>query len=291
MLTGFMHKLLTKPLRLALNVAGRVYVPGHEVGDALAVAQRLAGQHMACTLGYFHGWKESGQQIADISCSIIDAVARLEPRGYISIKAPAFRYDAAILAAIVASAREQGILAHFDSHEHATADPTLACVRQAVAVGAPAGLTVPGRWRRSPADADLACQLGIRVRVVKGEWADPEEPEMDMRQGYLRVIDRLAGRAREVAVATHDPWLARESLKRLQAAGTRCELELLNGLPKRSLLTLARECSVPVRVYIPFGISWRPYALGKVADNPRILWWLVRDSVVGLSRRRNHRGR
>jgi proline dehydrogenase len=289
-LMGFMHKLLKKPLRLALNVAGRVYVPGHEVGDALAVAQRLAEQHMACTLGYFHGWMESGQQIADISCSIIDAVASLEPRGYISIKAPAFHYDPTILAAIVAAAREQGILAHFDAHEHATADPTLACVRQAVALRASAGLTIPGRWRRSPADADLACQLGIRVRVVKGEWADPDEPEMDMRHGYLQVIDRLAGQATDVAVATHDPWLARESLKRLQAAGTRCELELLNGLPKRTLLAIAQEFSVPVRVYIPFGISWRPYALGKVADNPRILWWLVRDSIVGLSRCRNHPG-
>ena len=251
----------------------------------LRLFARLAAQDRACTLGYFHDWSESGERIAGISRSIIDAAADLVPRGYVSLKAAAFHYDPVLVAAIVARAGERGVLAHFDSHEHATADATMACVRQAAATGVAVGLTLPGRWRRSPADVDLACQLGARVRVVKGEWADPGEPRMDKRRGFLGVIDRLAGRATEVAVATHDPWLAREALGRLQAAGSRCELELLNGLPRRALLAVAREFSVPVRVYIPFGISWRPYALGKAAENPRILWWVLRDTVVGLAGR------
>jgi proline dehydrogenase len=103
-----------------------------------------------------------------------------------------------------------------------------------------------------------------------------------MRRGFLEVIDRLAGGAREVAVASHDSWLARDALLRLRAAGTPCELELLNGLPKRTMLALAAELAVPVRVYIPFGIAWRPYALSKLGDNPRMLWWLARDGMTGL---------
>lgn len=287
MLKAALRQFASRLFRLALNIAGRVYVPGYKIDDAMLIARRLAARNIACTLGYFHNWlgpsqQESGQQIADISHAIVAAVASLEPKGYISIKAPAFDYSQDILAAVVSAAREHGVLAHFDSHSPATADATLACVRQAVELNAPAGITIPGRWRRSLADADLACQLGVRVRVVKGEWADANDPDRDMRQGFLQVIDCLAGRACEVAVATHDPWLARESLVRLQAAGTPCELELLNGLPSRKLISLAREFSVPVRVYIPFGISWRPYALSKVGDNPRIMWWLLRDSVIGL---------
>lgn len=287
MLKNALRHFIGRLFRLALSIAGRVYVPGNKIDDAMLIARRLAAKDIACTLGYFHNWldpfrQESGQQIADISRAIITAVSNLEPKGYISIKAPAFDYNRDILATIVSAAREHGVLAHFDSHSPATADATLACVRQAVELNASVGMTLPGRWRRSLADADLACQLGVRVRVVKGEWADANDPDRDMRQGYLQVIDCLAGRAREVAVATHDPWLARESLVRLRAAGTRCELELLNGLPSRKLLALAREFSVPVRVYIPFGISWRPYALSKVGDNPRILWWMLRDSIIGL---------
>lgn len=274
--------LTTRPLRWALNIAGRAYVPGHRLEDALDIALRLSPEGMASTLGYFHSPGDSTKVVAEIAQSIVDAVADLEPKGYVSIKAPACRYDSNLIASIVLRARDKGILAHFDSHEHNTGDATLECVRQAVALDARIGLTLPGRWRRSVADAELACRLGVRTRVVKGEWADPGDTNRDRRQGFLEVVGCLAGQAREVAIATHDPWLARESLSRLLAAGTQCELELLNGLPKRALLAIAREFSVPVRVYIPFGIAWRPYALSKLGDNPRILWWLIHDGLQGL---------
>jgi proline dehydrogenase len=120
------------------------------------------------------------------------------------------------------------------------------------------------------------------VRVVKGEWADPREPGRDRRQGFIEVVGCLAGRASEVAIATHDASLARESLARLQAAGTPCELELLNGLPRRELIPLAQEFSVLVRIYVPFGIAWRPYALSKLGQNPRIMWWLLQDALREL---------
>ncbi len=274
--------LVRRPLRWALNVAGRAYVPGHRLDDALDIALHLAPTGVASTLGYFHGPADSPRAVAEITASIIDAVGRLEPMGYVSIKAPAFRYDPDLIASIARKARDSGVLAHFDSHEIHTCDATLACVTQAAALGAQVGVTLPGRWRRSLADAELALRLGIRPRVVKGEWADPGDPERDRRAGFQEVVECLAGRAPEVAVATHDPWLARESLARLRASGTRCELELLHGLPKRQLLRLAREFSVPVRIYVPFGAAWRPYALGKLAENPRILVWLIRDAMQGV---------
>jgi len=277
-----LKQLARRALRWALNVAGRAYVPGHRLQDALAIALQLAPEDIASTLGYFHSPGDSPQDVAMTTISIVDAVAELEPKGYVSIKAPACRYDPNLIASIALSARDQCILAHFDSHEHHTCDATLECVRQAVALGARVGVTLPGRWQRSVADAELACQLGVRARVVKGEWADPGEPEKDRHQGFLDVVACLAGRAPEVAIATHDPQLARESLTRLLAAGTQCELELLNGLPKRALLGIAREFSVPVRIYIPFGIAWRPYALSKLGDNPHMLLWLLRDGLQGL---------
>lgn len=287
MVKVWVRRSVGKGLRLLLRIAGRVYVPGCRLEDAMRVARRLSQQQIACTLGYFHNWleprrQESPEQVAAVCRQIIAAIAKLPGRPYVSVKAPALAYDADLLNQIASAARDSDMLLHFDSHEPATADATLACVRGAVAQGAAVGLSVPGRWRRSLADADLACELGVRVRVVKGEWPDPLDAGMDMREGFLRVVERLAGRVPLVALASHDPWLVREALLRLRAAGTPSEIELLHGLPRRRLLALAREFSVPVRVYIPFGIAWRPYALGKAADNPRLLWWVVHDSVVGL---------
>lgn len=282
MLKARIRQLALAPLRFALYAAGRVYVPGYELNDALNIAHAIAPEKIAVTLGYFHSASDTPERIARISQEIISAVSDFHPKGYLSIKAPALGYDSTLIASLVRASTEHDLVAHFDSHEYFTADSTLDRVREATAVGGKVGLTIPGRWLRSLDDADEACAQGIRVRVVKGEWADPTAPCIDLSQGFLNVIDRLAGNARQVAVATHDPWLARESILRLQAAGTDCELELLNGLPKREMLGLASELDVPVRLYIPFGVAWRPYALSKAAANPRIAWWVVKDAATGL---------
>ena len=277
-----LKRIVARPLRWVLQTAGRAYVPGERLQDALQIAERLGAQGTPCTIGYFSSAADSPEASARVSRSIVDAVAALQPRGYVSIKAPACGYYPQLIASVVLKAREADVLAHFDSHELHTADATLQCVRQAAALGGRVGLTIPGRWRRSVADAEFACSLGVRVRLVKGEWADPGDRARDRRKGSMEVVECLAGRAREVAIASHDPWLVQQALSRLMAAGTQCELELLYGMPMRQVVALARKFAAPVRVYIPFGIAWRPYAASKVAEDPRILWWLVRDGVDGL---------
>lgn len=273
--------LVGRTIRRIGDIAGRAYVPGAELADALRIARPLAAAGFSTTLGYFHNWRETPAQMVETLRSSIDALAALRPQGYVSVKAPGFRYAPEVVEAIADAARTQDIVAHFDSHEHVTTDATWECVRQCVEAGANTGLSIPGRWRRSPDDAAMAADLGLRVRVVKGEWADPGAPGLDPRAGFLKVIDTLAGRAREVAVASHDLALARTSLQRLQAAGTPCELELLNGLPRTRLIALGRELGVSIRLYVPYGASWRPYAISKALHNPKIFWWLARDSVLG----------
>jgi len=142
---------------------------------------------------------------------------------------------------------------------------------------APLGCTIPGRWRRSPRDAERAVQMGLRVRVVKGQWADPGAA-VDPHSAFLDVIDALAGGAAPVAVATHHPVLAAAAIRKLQSAGTPCEMELLYGLPSRAVLKVARDLGVPVRYYLPYGHAWLPYALRHARRDPRILWWVLRDA-------------
>ncbi len=145
--------------------------------------------------------------------------------------------------------------------------------------GTQVSYTLPGRWRRSLTDADWARERGLTVRVVKGQWADPADPDRDMQAGFLATIDRLAGGQSHVAVASHDVPLANQALRRLQATRTDCSLELLYGLPMKAALAMAQSLGVPVRVYVPYGAAYLPYALGKLKQNPRMAWWLLRDLV------------
>ena len=119
--------------------------------------------------------------------------------------------------------------------------------------------------------------MGLNVRVVKGEWIDRTHKENHPGKGFLEIVDRLAGRARHVAVATHNRGLAREALQRLRSAGTSCELEVLMGYPLSRVFPVAQAAGVPVRMYVPYGTPAPPYSLSEVKRNPRVAGWVLRD--------------
>ena len=237
---------------------------------------------VASTIGYFNADDDLPETVQRESCSAIDAIAELGMSGYASIKVPSLAYSMDRVRAIADRARRYGQLLHFDSHGPQTADPTLAVLGSLLPYYPKLGLTIPGRWLRSPDDADWATERNIRVRVVKGQWECSVRPDIDPREGFLAVIDRLAGRAAEVAIATHDAPLAHAAIGRLMKTGTACELELLSGLPRREVMTVAREFGIPVRLYIPFGNAWLPYALGQVLRKPRMWGWMIRDVMSAV---------
>jgi len=70
-------------------------------------------------------------------------------------------------------------------------------------------------------------------------------------------------------------------LAALQQAGTPCELEQLRGLPRRRPMAIARRLGVPVRLYLPFGPGWWPYALNNALARPHLPLWAARD-LLGL---------
>lgn len=272
-----------KAARPLILRASRAYVSGSDLASALRVSRQLHGQGVASTLCYWDGNGDSPESTAGHYLNIIEALGRQEFDAYISVKAPALEYSRTRFGEVLDAARRQKVRMHFDSLAPETVAPTFSLIRDLGPGDGGVGCTLPGRWRRSVADVDRAVELGLTVRVVKGQWVDREAPERDPRAGFLEVIDGLAGKARGVAVATHDPQLARESILRLQAASTPCELELLFGLPVRRVLPVATELGVPVRYYVPYGSAWLPYALGHLKGNPRIAWWAIRDVLVGCN--------
>ncbi|HTD48807.1 MAG TPA: proline dehydrogenase [bacterium] len=261
--------------------AARGYVAGPDLEDALQICRRLSQQGVAGTVCYWNGDGDSPRAITDEYLGALAGLARERLNCSLSVKAPPLGFARDLFAEILEVARRGGLTVHFDSLAPETCDATFALIAESRARHPRLGCTLPGRWRRSIRDADLAVDLRLGVRVVKGQWADPGVPDLDMRAGFLAVIDRLAGRAPQVGVATHDPELAREALRRLRGAGTPCELEQLLGLPAGPSLREAAAAGVPVRFYVPYGLAYLPYALSKAMHNPRMVWWVVRDLARG----------
>jgi proline dehydrogenase len=264
--------------------AAGAYLAGPELSASLDSGDRIAARGYGVILGFWNADSDEPAAVADENLAAIEAIRTRGTRWYLAIKAPALRYDADLVGRIVHAAAPLGTIVHFDSHAPDTADETIALAVKARESHDQIGITIPGRWRRSLADADRAAESGLRVRLVKGEWPDPDDPGRDMRDGCLEVLDRLAGRAPHVSVATHDAELAREAVRRLAASGTPHDIELLVGLPFDPVIEVARNAGLPVRVYVPYGHASLRYGLQFLRRNPRRLWWLMRDLV--LRRRR-----
>lgn len=272
-------------LRAVSGYLSRAYVAGPELHDALAAFDRFAQQGYGGTIGYFNPGQHPPREIADVNLALLAALTEKRRDGYVSIKVPPMQFDAALVGEIAQQSSLTGVGIHFDSHAIETTEPTFNAIAAALRHTPRVGCTLPGRWARSLDDAERALDWKLRVRVVKGQWADPSQPDGDLRKGYLRVIDRLAGSDCAVGVATNDPVLARHALVRLCDAGTRCELELLFGLPLRVATAVARDMGVPVRVYVPFGTAWLPYALTTLLRKPETLWWLCKDLMAAVAPR------
>ena len=263
-----------------LRQAARAYVGGESLPQALLLRQRLADKSIGCTLGYFNADEEGA---ATITAEYVRALqALVGSDDYLSVKPPALGYEHIRLRRLADAAAEHGLRLHFDAHGPETAVPTRQALDRLLALHPPGrlGITLPGRWRRSLADAAWAIERGLPVRVVKGQWPDNSPERHSAEQGFLAVIDALAGRAAHVAVATHNVALAEIALERLQVAGTPCSLELLYGLPLHASHALAQRLDVPVRVYLAYGTAHLPYALGKALSQPHVIAWVLRDFVA-----------
>ncbi len=258
--------------------AGLAYVAGPEIGDAVDACRNFWDAGQRTIVCYWNGEKASPRAVADQSIATIDVFSEVTGEDYyLSIKAPALGFSRALVGEITKRAARSSVRVHFDAQRPEVVSRTRELAESVLGRSAAIGFTLPGRFSRSLRDAEWAIERGIPLRVVKGQVPDPTAPDIDPGQGLLAVVEKLAGRARHVGVASHDAFVVRKALRRLVATRTPCELELLFGLPFEPALREARALGVPVRVYVPFGEARLPYHLTEARRNPRVFSWLVRD--------------
>jgi proline dehydrogenase len=253
--------------------AARRYVPGPLLTDALAVRAGAERRGILSTLAY---WDSPSDDAAVVERQCTDAIAALHAASdaELSLKLPALAHEPARLERVATAAQAAGVRVHCDSLQPSTQD---AAIELASSCRPAPGVTLPSRWRRSADDAERAISAGLRARVVKGQWPDGS-PEDNLERGpFLDLVDRLAGRAALVALATHDSGLAIRAAQRLQAAGTPYEFQVLYGLPARAVESAARSLGAPLRLYVPYGSAYLPYALRSAWRSPRTVARLGRD--------------
>ena len=254
-----------RAVRRIVDRAARAQLAGPGLDDALEAA-RTVGR--AVTLGYWDGPGDSPGLVESIALVTLERLAEGGLDAYLSIKPPALGNSPRRIATVLGVAEELGLAVHFDSTGLDEADSSWQLLQ---ALARPSlGCTLPSRWGRSLADAKRAVDLGLRVRVVKGQWPDPDYKARDERERFLDIVDAVA-EAAHVGIATHDRALAAAAIRRLG----RAEHERLLGLPWRG------ADLGPTRIYVPFGHAYLPYAIARAREHPRLALWVARDVIRG----------
>jgi CelD/BcsL family acetyltransferase involved in cellulose biosynthesis len=244
------------------------YLAGPALADAVATEAGYAAAGYRTTVGF---WGDADTSPKEVRGEYFDAAAALPPGSELAIKLPALGSDKGCLDELLDRCVERGLGLHLDAlaPEAATASLEMALHLHERAPGV-VGCTLTGRWRRSPDDARLLAGSGLNIRVVKSEWPDPGDPRRDAVAGYREVIERLAGAAGRVEVATHDAPLAAAALDRLAGTSTEHELQVLHATNGRRAVRAARRRGVPVRVYVPYGVGRVPYPTGGLVRHPAV---------------------
>jgi proline dehydrogenase len=156
----------------------------------------------------------------------------------------------------------------------------------------PVAQTLQAYLRRSADDLEPMIAAGGPVRLVKGAFADPRphayQGKTEIDRNYLALARRmLAADAKEKGFrpvfGTHDDALLAE-IRRIARSGGwepgQYEFEMLYGV-RTELQRELRTAGEQVRLYLPFGKAWWPYAVRRIGESPRNARLLARAVVGG----------
>jgi proline dehydrogenase len=149
------------------------------------------------------------------------------------------------------------------------------------------GTVIQSYLRRSTADIARLIERGIRVRLVKGAYAEPAaiayQNGTEIDAAYARLARHLLDAGPYPAFGTHDPALIRDvqEVARQRGIGQdRFEFQMLYGVRRDAQAALVRD-GYRMRVYVPYGTEWYPYFTRRIAERPANALFVLRQLVSG----------
>jgi proline dehydrogenase len=272
------------------------YVAGETAADAVRVTRALQAAGLLVTLDYLGEDTKDPAQAEAVTDEYVDLLGKLAADGLthggaaeVSVKPTAVGLylgtAARNIARICTAAREAGTTVTLDAEEYRAIEPTLAIAADLRAEHGDLGCVIQSCLRRSEADCRDLTGYGVRVRLCKGAYNEPESVAFTARRdvdlSYARCMRALMNGAGYPMLATHDPRLVEiaGSLARLTGRATDSfEYQMLYGIRSAEQRRLANS-GARMRVYVPYGGDWYAYLVRRLAERPRNLAFFLRSVI------------
>jgi proline dehydrogenase len=283
---------LVEKAPISRNVVRR-FVAGTTADDALRATRELVANGLAVTLDYLGEDTTNSYQAEATAQEYLHLLALLQaaeltPAAEVSLKLSALgqlfddkqAYEHA--RAICAKASEAGTTVTLDMEDHTTTDSTLETLAKLRTDFPTTGVALQAYLRRTEADCRELAAAGVRVRLCKGAYKEPEsvayQRRLDVDRSYVRCLNVLMAGNGYPMIATHDPRLiaiAEDRARWNDRTPEEFEFQMLYGVRPDEQLRLAR-LGYTMRVYVPYGTQWYGYLMRRMAERPANVAFFLR---------------
>jgi proline dehydrogenase len=269
------------------------YIAGPRLSDALQCARKLNGFGCSATIDILGENAEAEEEARAYTRAYREVLEGIEEGGLdsnVSVKLTALgqRVGEALvrenLETLLVAARERGNFVRLDMEDSSTTSSTLQIYRDMRARGHDnVGVVLQSYMRRSRDDVEALAELRPGYRLCKGIYREPREiawhdPEA-IRGNFVSLLRRMLELGSYVGIATHDErlvWEAEELVRRMGLGRDDYEFQMLLGVDPQMRRILV-ERGHRLRVYVPFGESWRAYSLRRMRENPDMAGHVMRN--------------
>jgi proline dehydrogenase len=267
----------------ARQLAAR-FVAGETRADAVAAVRALRADGLTSTidvLGENVTDPRQAEANAEEYIRFLEEAAAAGLESHVSIKLTAMGVDVdeRLALDLVGRIAARAPFVRLDMEGSAYTASTLRLFRRLRVDQENVGVVLQAYLHRTAADVEEMIQLGARVRLCKGAYDEPASiafpNKSDVDANYLRLAERLLAAGTYPALATHDERIIRH-VTALGVPREDFEFQMLFGVRRDLQQQLARE-GYNVRVYVPYGRSWYPYFMRRLAERPANLAFLLRS--------------
>jgi len=278
-----------------VGVFAKRYIAGQYLEDAFNETRKLNAQGIMGTidvLGEFISTKDEALRFKEQAVEILEAIEENGLEANISIKPTQMGmkldhdFGLANIREIVQRASELGNSVRIDMEDIHCTDDTLSYYTQLrQEYPAHVGTVLQSYLRRTLQDVRDMADGPLNIRLCKGIYNEPrrhayKHPDV-VNKNFVCSLKELFDAGAYVGIATHDSRLVYDACRLIEDHGLSSkdyEFQTLLGVDEelRSILVSQGH---RLRVYIPFGVSWLPYAKRRLKENPDIARQALKQMV------------
>lgn len=281
--------------RHGMRLGARRFVPAESLDEIVPVFRALNERGMRGVTGLFDDSAHTPDAVARHEAEYarqIDRLAgeRLDANVALKLTHLGVYFDRDLLfdatRRLLERAAAHSMPLRIDMEEAAIVPETLELYRRLRAAGmSNVGVVLQSYLRRSERDLETLLDAGVSVRLVKGAYLEPAgvayQDKREVDAAYVRLLERALRSARFTAIATHDEAIiarAKALIAELDVPPDRYEFQMLYGIAPKLQERVVAE-GYGLRIAAPYGRTWFPFFMRRLAERPANVGFLLRNLV------------